>query len=165
MSVSMSKDKQILNSYANFLGTLEWDYFATFTTGYELTLKSARRAMERFHSKINQNHGGSVLFWVAEPFECKDGFHTHALLKLKNQNLVFENRRKVKTTLVNGSIIDFNIKETGFDVVKNTWQLVTKANEENYNRIELKRYNSKLGAKHYVGKYILKTRSDYDILI
>lgn len=165
MDLIMHKDKHILNNYANFLGTLDWDYFCTFTTGYELTLKSARRAMQRFHNKIAQNYGGSILFWVAEPYECKDGFHTHALLKLKNETLTNEVRRKVKTTLSNGKIVDFVIQETGFNVVKDTWQLVTKAHEKNYNRIELKRYNKKLGAKHYVGKYILKTRSDYDILI
>ena len=161
----MSKGKQILNAYANYLGTLDWDYFATFTTGYELTLKSARRAMERFHYKIDRDHNGSTLFWVAEPFECKDGFHTHALLKLNDRDLVDEKRRIVFSQVADGTVCSYDIKETGFDVVKNTWQYVTKANEQNYNRIELKRYNAKLGAKHYVGKYILKSRCDYDILI
>ena len=160
----MSKGKQILNSYANYLGTFDWDYFATFTTGYELTLKSARRSMGRFHDKMN-NYGGSTLFWVAEPFECKDGYHTHALLKLNDRDLVDEKRRIVFSSVADGTVCSYDIKESGFDVVKNTWQYVTRANEQNYNRIELKRYNAKLGAKHYVGKYILKSRCDYDILI
>ena len=76
------------DSMANYLQQIKWDYFMTLTTPYSLTLPAARRLSYRFVSVMENNNmksGMSIeedkLFWVAEKFECKDGYHLHGLLK------------------------------------------------------------------------------------
>lgn len=70
----------IVKTWKEFLDGHEWDYFSTFTTRYPITLKSARRLMEKVgkHSCLTKD---SMMFWVAEHFEVRDGYHTHALMK------------------------------------------------------------------------------------
>lgn len=132
---------------ADFLDTFDWDFFATFTSHHELTLPSARRAMEGLHRKLNVVTGSTPvneadrtrMFWVAEPFDCKEGFHTHALVKC-------------------GLGVNFeNIKKT-WEVVCGAKKLGTKA------RAQLRRYVPANGANYYVGKYIQKRLCDYDFL-
>jgi len=79
----MTKGKtksEIKQEYGEFLDGIEWDYFCTFTTPYELTLKSARRLSGRIAKAVNIPRAGKM-FWGAEKFECKDGYHIHALIQ------------------------------------------------------------------------------------
>jgi len=69
----------VSENYSEWLDQIDWDYFGTFTTRYPLTLRSARRVMERLGKQVNSP--GSRMFWVAEDFEVREGYHTHALLK------------------------------------------------------------------------------------
>jgi hypothetical protein len=55
-------------------------YFATLTTQYKLTLPSARRAVERFAAIVKRECYLCRLVWFAELYECKDGYHLHALV-------------------------------------------------------------------------------------
>jgi hypothetical protein len=55
-------------------------YFATLTTQYTLSLASARRAVERFASIVKREGATCRIVWFAELYECKDGYHLHALL-------------------------------------------------------------------------------------
>lgn len=146
---SKKQQPDISAAYADFLSRFDWTFFCTFTTPYTLTLKSARRMMEKYHKDVKMA-GGTQLFWVAEPFDVKEGYHTHALMKVPEawqfKNLVdlwqvaAGTKGKVKT--------DENGKQSKVHA-----------------RIELKRYNPRLGARHYVGKYLMKTGADYDFLI
>jgi hypothetical protein len=128
----------IANEYAKFVAKQSWDYFVTFTTRYELTLKSTRRLMERFMEKTgNESFMKQRLFWVAERYECKDGFHAHGLL---------------------ASRLDYK------DLVQ-AYQVVTGAKRSgDWSAITLKKYNSSQAAAKYCAKYILKRYSDYDFL-
>lgn len=123
---------------------IDWNIWATFTTQYELSLKSARRAMERLHSKMSTHDlapkkSTETILWVAEAFELKDGMHTHAIL---SSALKYEH-------------------------IRQCWDSVTKARE--YSdfgfRVHLQRYNKKLGAGHYCSKYLFKKHSDWDIIL
>jgi hypothetical protein len=129
---------ELEKKHFEFLNKFDWHYFTTLTTKYEMTLKTCRRNMEVLNSRLN-NHGESYSFWVAEPFELKDGFHLHTLTYLDNPE--------------------------SFNIIKKEWQSVSGGSKLGiFNRLQLKKYDKNLGAGYYVGKYLLKKRSDYDYL-
>lgn len=123
-------------NYADWLSSIPWTHYATFTTGYEMTLRSARRLMEAYHDNIRKA-GKSPMFWGAEKFEVKDGYHTHALLK-------------VPPAWNYGHLIKI-------------WQKVSGGTKKGeWNRLDLQDYDPKLGAGHYVSKYCTKQCADFD---
>ena len=130
-------------AYADFFNSKEWQTFGTFTTRYPLSMKSARRAMERLHENLTTNYGKTELLWVAEPFDTKYGYHTHALVKLNN-------------------CPDKNINP----LLRNSWQIVSggKGGKANHFTV-LKEYDRELGGNYYISKYMLKTNVDWDIFI
>jgi hypothetical protein len=135
-------------SYAEWLGSFEWDYFCTFTTPYNLTLKSARRLMEKFHTDLKAG-GSSPFFWVAEPFDVKEGYHTHALLKVPE---CYQFIHLVQLWQVASGCRNMKRENEKGEKVKV------------HARVEYRKYNPKLGARHYVGKYMMKSGADYDFL-
>lgn len=145
METKLTHSEIIQNAYAEWLGTFEWDYWTTLTTRYKLTMPSARRAVEGLHKELKKA-GECSIFFAVEPFDLKEGYHIHALLKVpkgyKYQHIVqvwqhvSGNKRKPKET----------------------------DSESTWNRVKLETYDKKRGAKGYVGKYINKDRSDYDLL-
>jgi len=151
----LSKKKKDQKAYVDWLESFEWNFFITPTTRYQLTLKSARRAIERYHKFMSADtKQNCTIFWVAEPFEVKDGFHIHALM----------------------SVPDHFHERPYFDVIRENWQKVTGSwgcviNENGMkvkkkaNFIDVQRYDPKRNAGEYCLKYILKEGSDYDILI
>lgn len=148
-ALPVKKQAQSINdAYAEYLGTFDWDFFCTFTTPYTLTLKSARRLMEKYHKDMAKG-GSTLLFWVAEPFDVKEGFHTHALLKVPEcyQFKHFVELWQVATGCKGKKKTDENGRESKVHA-----------------RIELKKYQKNLGARHYVGKYMMKNGADYDFL-
>lgn len=132
----MTAKIQIADEYANFVAKQPWDYFVTFTTRYELTLKSTRRLMNRFIDRTNKmSNTEQSLFWVAERFECKDGFHAHGLLNSKVE----------------------------FKELVEAYQVVTGSKRNgDWSAITLKKYNKAQAAAKYCSKYILKHYADYD---
>jgi hypothetical protein len=122
---------------SEFIDKMEWNYFATLTTSYEQTMKSARRCVERFHEKLN-NSGSTTLFFAAEPYDVKDGYHVHALIKTD---------------------IDFqNIVEC--------YQVTSGGHKVGiHQRINLQKFRQGEGAAMYCAKYITKRLSDWDILL
>ena len=130
-------DAQIQN-FGEWLSGMNWTHYATFTTSYELTLKSARRAMHRVHDFLDKEQN-TAMFWAAEPFDLKDGFHTHALLNT----------------------------QISYDRIIEAWQIVSKAknSEKKWHRIDLQEYNPERGAGYYLSKYISKRLSDYDLFL
>jgi hypothetical protein len=146
-----------------YLQTIPWTYYLTGGTRYELTLKSMRRTFDRwFEGYFTENHQtgmrywhpgikteGSILFWVAEKFEVKDGYHGHGLLYLPDalQKQLFP--------------VDY------FPALINQWQRVTgnpDRDRAKWNALNLKHYDKKRGAGGYCAKYVFKDDADYDLL-
>lgn len=137
--IKLTSVPDITDHYADWLSSFEWTHYATFTTGYEMTLNTARRLMEAYHSNVKKA-GNTPFFWVAERFEVKDGFHTHALIKVP--------------------------QAWHYSHLIQIWQKVTGGARENkWHRIDLQKYDAQLGARHYLSKYLTKGNSDFDFLI
>jgi hypothetical protein len=160
----MTKVKNTFKSeYANWLNSYKWTHFVTLTTPYELTLKSSRRLAERFHAKLKEHNFDPILFWVAERYENKDGYHIHALLKLNRQlehhEYVFitEIYQVVSGTLTLRDLLNAPKDENGRTTYKK------------WSRIDLQRYSKGKNGTAYVTKYVLKENNrqhaEYDILI
>ena len=129
--------------YAEWLNKMKWQFYCTFTTRYSMSMKSARRAMERLHSHLSSHYGKVTLFWVAEPFDTKYGYHTHALIFVENQLV-----KSLKA------------------LIMNAWQVVSSGKGGKLsNHTVLKPYDKKLGANFYVAKYMFSKNADYDVLI
>jgi len=135
----------IRNSYAEWLSEFEWSYYATLTTRYRLTMKSARKAVEGLHKQLSKA-GNAVIFFAIEPYDVKEGYHIHALI-------LCPNGLKYQHVISSWQHVSGNKRKPKEGEHESTW-----------NRVELQRYNPKLGARHYVGKYIMKDQSDYDFL-
>lgn len=65
---------------AGFLDTIEFTHFCTFTTRKPISLNSTRRIAEKVAKYIDAGEA-STMFWAAEEFDVRDGFHFHALLR------------------------------------------------------------------------------------
>lgn len=176
--------EEAAQAYVSWLDRFSWDFFATFTTGHTLTLRSARRAMEGFYNEIEPYFPDARMFWVAEPHEVKDGYHTHALLKCPTER-VSELRLHQGVTNSHGikshrheDVQAFN-ESVRFHYMRDVWQKVSggrKGKKEvycqvngartvsTYNRVQFAKYNPSRKAGGYVGKYILKQGADYDLL-
>lgn len=128
--------------YAEWLNTIEWGYYCTFTTRYSMTVRAARRAVERLFNHLQKKIGGIQLFWVAEPFDTKYGYHIHALIHFTNPT-------------IQGAI----------ELIKKAWQVVTKGKGgKEYNNTVIEPYVKGLGANYYVSKYMMRNNADYDIM-
>jgi len=147
MTAIYEKNIAYANSMADWLQSQPWQHFFTMTSKYELTLKSARRLVERFDNRAKKmvyRGGDSRTFWVAEKYELKDGFHLHGLLNY-----------------------DTNIfpAENGYEVLTETYQIVSGARKSGgHNRVQFSKYNKERSAGMYCAKYLLKGCSDYDIM-
>lgn len=151
--VPRKNSKTKVRQLSEYLGGLPWNYFVTGTTHYELTLKSARRLAGRY---INNLPDGSLFFWVAEKFECKDGYHIHGLIELPESYL----RDHPKPTWIMCQLWQIAvgdkkcIKNTGEEIRWDIWD-----------RIDNSPYIKGLGATGYCAKYINKRQADYDIFV
>jgi len=173
------KPKQVkpstpLAGYTDYINSLDWDHFVTFTTGYTMSLKGARRAMERVQKIYNRNtygdsiiKGGMRMFWVAEPFDVKEGFHTHALVYYYDRELhkmthmgvsqdFFELKRAWEQTA--GSL-----KGSGGRKWNEQYGCAIETTGSTKARIDIKRYQKEKGAGFYVAKYMMKSRADWEL--
>lgn len=92
--------------------------------------------MERYHKHLRKA-GPCPFFWVAEPFEVKEGFHTHALLAPPTPYT--------------------------FKMLIDLWQEVSGAlKQDTWARVDLQNFDPKRGGAGYVSKYVLKAAADYD---
>lgn len=72
-----------VNDWTPYLQAKTWTMFATFTTRNPITLKSARRLMEKVANRVL--HSGDEMFWAAEAFELgREGYHVHALINTRH---------------------------------------------------------------------------------
>ena len=134
-----SKDSQmkLQQGWIELLSAQQWTFFITLTTEYRLTINAARNAVERFFAKIKWK-GVERMFWVAEPFQAKDGYHIHLLVQSTPQlqaKYIFE-----------------------------SWQIASGGKRLSLNnRVDIKEFDPLKGASHYVAKHIQSKYSDYDI--
>ena len=129
------------NSYADYFKGLPWSYWITGTTRYPLSEKSNRRLLERWYWSLSLP--GSRLLFVAEPFDLRDGFHSHSLLYVPDDRWPIS-------------------------VYVDNWQWATGNKDlkrELWSRIQIRRYDSNQGAAGYCAKYLFKADSDYDLLV
>ena len=140
---SKSKYAQKHDEFASFLNSattkegnlIDWSWWCTFTTGYELSMNSARHSMNRLYETMHKE-SPTVMMWCAEPFDVKEGFHTHAM---------------VSTNL-------------SFDRLGSMWQVSSAGVKYGkHNRLKLVKYDSEKGAGWYISKYISKKLSDWDM--
>lgn len=75
-------------AFAGFLDCISFDYFCTFTTRKPISLLSCRRIAQkvvyritRFDDLYFRSDPNASIFWAAEKFELRDGYHFHALIK------------------------------------------------------------------------------------
>jgi len=145
LSLHISKEPDIVKCWANFLNQRDWQLWTTLTTGHELTLAGARRSINKLADTLKRHNYPSEIFWVAEPFDIKEGFHIHSLISFVNLNRDDDNSAAYQTLI-------------------SQWRQIT--HDENA-RVFSERYKDEAhggGANHYVGKYMMKYKCDYDFL-
>jgi hypothetical protein len=64
---------------AEWIDTISWSAFCTFTAHLRL---SRNEAMEKMIAYLQDKYSSFRIFWVAEPHSCKDDYHVHALIKI-----------------------------------------------------------------------------------
>lgn len=103
--------------------------------------------MERFFDRAKRKlptQSGLTLFWVAEKFECKDGYHLHGLLNYSLQ-----------------AITGVEV----YDVLNDAYQVTSAAQKAGKRfRVAFNRYDPKRAAAKYCAKYLAKSCADYDFL-
>jgi len=72
-------------AFSDWLSNYKFETFGTFTTKQPLTLPGARRMAGNFGHWINAGKD-STMFWAAEPFDTREGYHFHALINTKISN-------------------------------------------------------------------------------
>lgn len=172
-----SQRKVLHDAWASFAETYVSDYacqdlfgqawFATLTTQYTLTLPGARRAVQRFVSIAKRKGKKIVVIWFGERYECKDGYHLHALVASDatrdelHEIWAIASRANRNHALQIANDNNIAIKDAVF----------ANDNEPHLREVMQSRSNFQLlrrGMKggHYASKYISKTgnTTDYDIL-
>ena len=173
---------------------MRWTWFATFTTPYELTLKSARRLVERTGKAWQKLDPTCRIFWVAERFEVKDGYHLHALVYARNGEKMFGEFCQVYQAMARGRVIGnkdgkpiraVDKIDQGKRSMLWTGAVVTEGGKvkrtESYEpqggelrpkwcRIDLRRFDPKRACADYLVPYMFKEQSrgqgaDYDWLV
>lgn len=147
-------DELIKQAYIDWLDSMEWSFWCTLTTPYELTVKSARRAILRYHAILSRiSNKRCRIFFVLEPFGIKEGMHIHCLI----------------------SMPDKYHEPDYYQQMVDSWQLCTGRYkrvkdergcwvEQQKARIDLKRYRKDIKATGYCSKYMMKDDIDYDLL-
>lgn len=132
--------------YGDFFNLYDWNFYATLTTSYPLSIKSSRRAVERFLKILNTNYqSNNHIFYASEPFDLIDGNHIHCLIQLENNKFSSISQAK--------------------KAIKESWQSATGRNENISRHLtQVNKFNRKLGGSWYMAKYLQHKNSDYDFL-
>ena len=161
---------------------MRWTWFATFTTPYELTLPSARRLVERTVKEWRKIDASAKVFWVAEKFELKDGYHLHALVYAKDGEKRFNEFVHTYQAMARGRVVG-NVN--GKDVRAVDKRLASTVTQENYDdgnyshvnaglkpawcRIQLSKFDKRRAAAEYLVPYMFKENrgqgADFDFLL
>jgi hypothetical protein len=129
------------SEYGKFLNGMEWSFFATLTTRFKLTQKSGRSMMERVFEKLNKEYRNDVgISYTLETYGWKAGYHIHALIRVNRAEAISMVGEEERIRLL------FNCKY------------------RKDRTLTLYPYDYKLGASHYIMKYIGSNHTDYDFL-
>lgn len=126
--------------WGEWLNTMEWDFFCTFTTPYSLSKDAAVNSMARLKNHLTSQNGVEpIIFYVVEPFDSKYGYHLHALMK---DNCKDEHGR--------------------VPLIKEAWQKVSRGKYGKDNRFTtIVPYIRNLGGNYYVSKYLHRYNAEY----
>ena len=140
---SLPLSKRLVNEYGNFLAQINWTFYCTLSTHYPLSVKSAQRFIEKTHEQLQLNFNlKNQIYWVAEPFDSKYGFHIHCLVKFD-----CDEPHKHKKDLIRA------------------WEIVTKGSYgKKYNWTSISPYEANLGGRFYVVKGIFRKDVEYGFL-
>jgi len=133
--------KNNVAEWAKFIQPHNPAYFCTFTTRHTLTMNSARTAMDVYARKLRTlmtDDENLFFFWVAERFQVKDGYHTHALL----------------------SVPDTFKSNAGFVSLRETWYEACGSKNA---RTEFSPMRNNIDGVRYCTKYVSKANADWDI--
>lgn len=143
---------------SRWLQPFEWQHFATFTSAFDRSPRSWRRFMERMQKDLQFDR----VFWGTEANDVRP--HVHALVGRSR----FDPR---DLYIKNGWSFPPDKEPQQADAV---WRYAAGANGMNINdengfqtfrwgRTDVQEYDPKMGAAHYVGKYVTKQLNDYDL--
>jgi hypothetical protein len=140
---SLPLSQRLFNEYGNLLGQTNWTFYCTLSTQKSLSIKSAQRYIERTHEQLQTNYNlETQMYWVAEPFDSKYGYHLHCLVKFN-----CEDPHKYKKELIKA------------------WQIVTKGSYgKKYNWTSIVPYDANLGARYYMIKWIGRNDVEYGFI-
>ena len=161
-----SRKRDAWSAYSQWLSSFEWTWFATFTTPYELTMKSARRLIERTVDQWRKIDPTCRVFWVAEKFELKDGFHLHALVYAKNGTELFSQFVQTYQAMARGKVVGNSDGKAVRSADRYTDGVVDRHPKPKWCRIELRKFDPKRAASQYLVPYIFKKQEtgEYDFL-
>lgn len=138
--------KNQIVAFANFINTFEWQFFCTFTTPYSLSLASSRRSMDKLKNYLDNQFTGSKVFWFAEEFDVKEGYHIHALIQLEK--------------------CDQNSLDKNITALKKAWKILSRGDRKSILNTHIVQYDKDKGGNFYVSKYINRPNiNDYDLLL
>lgn len=141
---SLEPRKKAAKEMGRFLDAdFNWTVFGTFTTQYPLSIKSARRLVERFHtlSQIRLN-SPLTMYWVAEqgPFDL--AYHLHTLIQ-----------SDVETSILT-------------ETLKHSWVKVSSTKGiKAEQRCLIVPYEKDKGAGSYLSKTLSMRNSEYDFIL
>lgn len=124
-------------SFSDFLSEYKFSTFGTFTTKKPLSLPGARRLAVDFARNFDAGRSSSM-FWAAEPFDTREGFHFHGLIETHG---VYSNKE-----------------------LWNYWSVLKDRGRSQF--IPIKREFGKANTiENYCAKYMTKKMSDFDIYV
>jgi hypothetical protein len=136
---------------ADWLEGYNWNFYCTLTAWYPMSMGAVRRKMTLFQEQLTKQFGNTLLFWVAEPFDSKYGYHAHALLAFQ--------------------VLPEYSKEKHIRLINTTWQKISGGSgNKGYNHTHIKPYQKIVsgeesgGANFYVVKYLNRGNADYDFV-
>ncbi len=134
------REKQVLNGWGEYLDSIPWSSFNTFTSYFPLSKNAVRLKMQRMSENLKYHYSDTFrIFWVAEPFASKD-YHVHSLIKL-----------------------DYPFV-TAKQIIINEWHKVCPpAGYKKHNHVLIEEYEPTKGGHIYVSKYLQMQNIDYDI--
>jgi hypothetical protein len=140
---SLPLSQRLVKEYGDLLGQTNWTFYCTLSTQKPLSVKSAQRYIERTHAQLQTNFNlETQIFWIAEPFDSKYGYHLHCLVKFNCKDA-----HKYKNELIKA------------------WQIVTKGSYgKKYNWTNILPYDANLGGRYYLVKGIDKNNIEYGFL-
>jgi hypothetical protein len=100
-----------------------------------------RFATMRVSPDVGSRNVVEALFWAAEPFDCKEGYHTHGLIRIS--------------------------PDMPYKAVINAYQIAAgnkKISKQKWSRVQMSAYDPDKAAAFYLSKYISKKLADYDLI-